>query len=520
MRAADRRIAVSASPDTSGLAVRLFVALVVAFALLWIWSPAVVHAQTPGSSASASQPGTFVVQKRPGESLHDIAVRLYGDSTRWRDIAAANGLATTNSRLLVETGKSIRIPGKTNSEISAANRLNPTVRTATTGARPAGSLAAQTAGKANADSAAAAAARRSASRPTTAANRSTASNTGRAAGTAGRGAQTSAQRQAAGQTAATTTLPAAVAASDSATRVANQSAAARAAVDERPIERTGVRIGLVSPAEMRAARGKDEPTIFMGRSSESEAEVRQAVQVAQQTRRVIAPRHGEYAAAPFPLEEVRFMNAGRVVRRLNGAGSVDADLPRNLSIADEAVVELPDGLVASVGQRFVAVNKGPLLSTGLYVAEPTGILEVVRADAGQPLLARVVRQSDIIEEGQSLVAFEGSAAPADLQRTIVTSDPVRGTVQFVSGDQLLPSLQSYLVIDATESQGVQQGDEFWLVERIGTGEDARERRIAVVRIVRTSPHGSTGIVIHQDRSGIDVGVAARRVARAGSGSGD
>ena len=59
-----------------------------------------------------------------------------------------------------------------------------------------------------------------------------------------------------------------------------------------------------------------------------------------------------------------------------------------------------------------------------------------------------------------------------------------------------------------------------MVERFGTGADARERRIAVVRIVRTSPLGSTGIVVHQDRPGIAVGAAVRRVARAGTGSGD
>jgi len=86
-------------------------------------------------------------------------------------------------------------------------------------------------------------------------------------------------------------------------------------------------------------------------------------------------------------------------------------------------------------------------------------------------------------------------------------------VRFIQGEQLLPSLQTFLVLDATQSQGVQQGDEFWLVERIGTGDDAREHRIAVVRIVRTSSFGSTGIVIHQDREGIAVGASARRVAR-------
>ena len=173
-----------------------------------------------------------------------------------------------------------------------------------------------------------------------------------------------------------------------------------------------------------------------------------------------------------------------------------------------------------IGQRFIAFERGPLLSKGVYAAIPTGVLEIVRADAGQPVLARVMRQSGIIEEGQSLLAFEGAAAPATIRPTVVTNDPLTGRVRFIMGEQLLPSVQSFVMLDANQSQGVQQGDEFWMVERFGTGADARERRIAVVRIVRTSPLGSTGIVVHQDRPGIAVGAAVRRVARAGTGSGD
>jgi hypothetical protein len=456
----------------------------------------VVYAQ---AGARGTVPaGTLTVQKASGESLHDIAVRMYGDSTRWKDIATANSLATTDSKLVIPTGTRLRIPGKTSAQIATLNRA-----TSPSSSRPSGSLASQTAGKANADSAAAAAARKTPARSTVASNRP-------------KPATTAPRRTAAPATAKANVVEA----KDSTTRAANEAASARATVDERPIERVGLRIGLVSPAEMRAARGKDQPTIFLGRTGDSEAEVRRAVELAQQTRNVAMPRHGEYAAAPFPLEEARFVGAGKVVRRLNGTGGVDPTLPRNISIADEAVVMLPVGTAAVVGQRFVSVQKGPLVSTGVYVALPTGVLEVVRADAGQPLLARVMRQSGIIEEGQALVAFEGTAAAVGLQRTVVTDSPLRGTVRFVQGEQLLPSLQTYLMLDANQTQGVQQGDEFWLVERIGTGDDARERRIAVVRIVRTSPLGSTGIVIHQDRSGIAVGAAARRVARAGTGAGD
>ena len=495
MRAAARSTALSATNsstgDFSGLAIRLAIAFVLALMLLLMWSPAVVHAQ--GSATRQTPPATIVVEKASGETLHDIAVRILKDSTRWRAIATANGLPATDSRLVVKTGTRLRMPSSTTP--STAGR---------TPNAPAGSLAAQTAGKGNADSAAAAAARRT-SPKNPPARTTTASNRPRATGTVRQGASTTPK----------TPVPT----RDSAARVANETAAARAAVDERPIERYGQRIGLSSLSDMRAARGKDEPTVFVGPVGQTEAEVRRAVEATQQSRNVIAPRHGEYAAAPFPIEVSRLAIAGKVVRRMNGASSVDRDLPRNISVAEEAVVALPSGVSASVGQRYVAIQKGPVLANGVHVAIPTGVLEVVRADPGQPLLARVMRQSGIIEEGQPLVAFEG-AAVAPLRPTPVANDGVTGTVRFIAGEQLLPSLQSYLVLSATQSQGVQPGDEFWLVERFGTGADAREQRIAVARIVRTSPHGSTAVVTHQDRPGIAVGVAVRRVARAATGAGD
>ncbi len=492
MRVSGKPLAADTAHVTPGIILRVLLACIVALLMLWLWRPSVVLAQstsvgaaattTAGDSAvQSSDSALYTVTVRSGEAIADIAKRLYGSSDRWNQLAAANGLTAPSGRYIVKVGTQLKVPGKSAADVAAAVRASRSASSSRGSATQTPSLAAQTAGKGNAST------------------RSTSTNT-------------RATSRAASSTKSAQSVQ------DSASRVVNAVESVKAATDERPIERSGVKVGIVSPEEMHLARGKDEPTIFMGKTAGSVEEARQAIAATIASRPSSTPRNAEYSAAPFAAQRDYFRGNGKIVRRVTAAGSADPSIPRTLTIADEAVIELPQGASAAVGDRFAAVSQGPSLGGSISVAIPSGVLEVVRSDAGKPVVARVVRQSGVIEEGQSIVTFSGEAAPATTQTTASADDALRGTVKFVQGDQLLTTIQTFLVIDATEAQGVRQGDLFWLVERIGTGSDARERRIAVLRIVRTSPFGSTGIITHQDRTGIEVGAAVRRVQKVVSGS--
>src|SRR5690606_21643092 len=95
------------------------------------------------------------------------------------------------------------------------------------------------------------------------------------------------------------------------------------AADTAPIQRPGVRLGIISLEDMRAARGRDEPTIFMSRPAESVSEIRAEVAALQAQQRTVAPRQAEFDAAPFSVEVATLKNAGAVVMRLNGSGTAD-----------------------------------------------------------------------------------------------------------------------------------------------------------------------------------------------------
>jgi hypothetical protein len=87
-------------------------------------------------------------------------------------------------------------------------------------------------------------------------------------------------------------------------------------------------------------------------------------------------------------------------------------------------------------------------------------------------------------------------------------------VLWVEGDALLPSLQHFVLLGATRADGVRPGDEFALVRLRDSANRGAEQRIAIVRVVRADAHGSTAIVVKQDRAEIAPGVTARRVGRA------
>lgn len=262
----------------------------------------------------------------------------------------------------------------------------------------------------------------------------------------------------------------------------------------------------------RGARGRDEPTIFLTHIFD-EAEADLAVQAVLPSR-TPRPRFGEYASAPYVVSTASLLSAGFVGRR-NGAGGSFHSASERMLLLDEMEVTLPAGANAEPGSRFVSVDAGTLLKPGAQVAVPTGVLEVVSAEAGRPVIARLVQQSGRVEEGQKLVPLEGGPLTADIR-----AEPLaRGAgapetdVVWVASDALLPSVQSFLVLGAGASEGVKAGDQFDLVKRMGLGADAQEQRVATVRVVRVTEFGSSAIVLRLDRPGIAIGGAARLVAR-------
>lgn len=490
--------------------VRLMIAIMATIALLFVWRPTVVHAQdstarkAPATAAATAQATTHLV--RAGESLWSLAVRYYGDGAAWQELARANAVVSTASRPLV-VGMRLTVPPKPPARATGATA--PLLKAGADVPKPALAVA-----LAPRPAAAAPASRASLSAQT--AGKGDAAQVAPRSARSSRATRTPSRAPARVATAKPSVAPAGsvAAQADSASRAPMLAPGARTVLSpqmkaETPLVRT-VRIGLVEPGGTAAARGSEPSTIFIRRVptlEEAQAQARAATRT-----HTIAPRRGEFDAAPFAITPARLATAGRIVRRVGAAAAGSTKDVQRVLIADEVEITPPSGVSLSVGDRLVALQERGVLENGTRVALPGGVLVVTQADAGKPVIAIVHRQSGQLQQGNLLLpATGGPAAPA--RADAASGDQMRTTVIWVDNDALLPTLQSYLLLAAGTAQGVQAGDEFALVKTRGSANTGEEQRVAVVRVVRSDATGSTAIVVRQDRGEIATGISARRVAR-------
>jgi LysM repeat protein len=507
--------------------VKLVLALLATLALLAVWRPAVVHAQGAPAQAKPAAPQpvartTHVVSA--GESLWSIAARYYGDGAAWTELARNNGIAASGPRPIV-VGMKLRVPAVPPAraagspapatkppadlaKVALAVATPPRASAAGNEAPPAPpragrSLATQTADKSDAPAvtprnAAAKSAARTPAATTSASSSASPASTG---------------RRSSGAPALAVAARSTAASADSSPTAFNPIARASQppqVKSETPIDRGAITIGLVSPNAARAARGDDYVTIFLRRvptQQEADASVQSTVVLSPP-----APRRGEYDAAPFAMAPADLLKAGRIVRRVGAADAGSVEGASRMLIADEVEVTPPAGTSFSVGDRLVALTLNALLPNGLRVVVPGGVLQISQADAGRAAVAVVKSQSGLLEQGQALVPVQGGPTAVGAA-TAAGVEALRTSVAWVDNNSLLPTLQSFVLLEAGTGQGVRAGDEFALVRTRGSANTGEEDRIAVVRVVRTGPAGSTAIVVKQDRAEIATGVTARRVAR-------
>ncbi len=479
---------------------RMLVALLSTLALLLVWRPAVVHGQeADGRIVSVSDTtvdqvkdsATTTHMVRAGETLWGIAARYFGDGHQWPTLARRNRLAITGPaplqvgmKLTVPVSPVVRRAKAAAMAAAPADSTVPSVALAKAGegtlpvpapARLAGSLSAQTVGKSNA-----------------------------AAGTStGKGR-----------------LPAKAAAVASADAVAKPSPEPDTSrVNFQPqhsselmTARQGTRIGLVDVEAQEASRKTSEvETVF-------HRDLPDAAEAERRTRAVLrpnapAPRQAEFDAAPFMVLPSDLLKAGSIIRRVGSPETTESGYPQRAIVTDQIEVRPAAGVTYSVGQRFVAVTTPAAADKQTLIAIPAGIVEIVRVEAGKPVVAVLTRQSGRVEQGQRLLPATGASAPWLTAQRIEAPD-VKTSVRWIDPHELQPTLQSFLMLAAGSTQGVKAGDEFGLY-RSGTAEQpAQESLVATVRVVRSEVAGSSAVITRQYQSDIAVGLSARRVAKA------
>lgn len=228
-------------------------------------------------------------------------------------------------------------------------------------------------------------------------------------------------------------------------------------------------------------------------------------------------RMGEYLAAPWVDIPGGPKGSGRLIeaRDLPGIASVDRS---RLQLYDHVFVGPPVGSVAAEHELYLTYNLGPEIEEFGQIIIPTGIVEVTRsARNGEAATARVVKLYNEMVQGQRLIPIDTMAAARLMARPAPIVNGKTGTVRWISSNPVVPTVQSYLILDISR-RDVTPGDQVDLYSPRQKPVEGRDLALPEVwigraQILRVTPFGATAVVIKQEQPSIQEGTAARVAAK-------
>jgi hypothetical protein len=227
-----------------------------------------------------------------------------------------------------------------------------------------------------------------------------------------------------------------------------------------------------------------------------------------------AVREGEFIAAPWMDRNGGPEQHGRIVATAELPGIAQASYPIRLTPQDRIYVTLPRDVAATVGERYLSYELGPSMPQGQIVV-PTGILVVEKPGAEEATLVRIERMFGEVKIGHRFIPLERIQLPTDARPAPVDLG-VRGRVIWVASKAVLPSIQHYLLIDASRKDGVSLGDQFTLMQgriELDRGVRLPEQPVALAQVVRVTERGATVMIVDQVQPKVREGMEARLTAK-------
>lgn len=229
-------------------------------------------------------------------------------------------------------------------------------------------------------------------------------------------------------------------------------------------------------------------------------------------------RLGEVQAAPWVGVEGSPVAAGRILESRELPGIAMRGTKGRFQVYEDLLVTLPADARGTIGERFVAVRQGPALEDMGQVVVPTALLELVRLPrGGDAAVMRVLRLFEDLAPDHRLVRFDPAVMRTGTRVEPVTAaTQLAGKVRWIAQEPVLPTIGNYVVFDVPSSRGVNPGDRFEIYEpRRELRPDAPmrpETPIALVQVVRTTPFGTTAVVLGNEQPAIKAGQSVRRVS--------
>ncbi|HVB32630.1 MAG TPA: LysM domain-containing protein [Gemmatimonadaceae bacterium] len=257
----------------------------------------------------------------------------------------------------------------------------------------------------------------------------------------------------------------------------------------------------------------DAPTVF-----KRDVAVSQSPDAAQAVEQFPTVLLGQYERAPYVVRPGAMSGVGRVLRSADLDANGDIEPTTIFKAYDDVLIQAPAGVSTAKGARYVALAMGPNVYGVGQVVIPTGIVEVTRTpEAGTAGIGQVVQLFGEMNPGQVLVPLD-TAGVSSTARPKPLKDGRWATIKWVMAEPVLPTLQSYVVLDVTAGDGIRPGDEFEVfrtrqVSRRVGGLAEPEIPIGKAQVIKVTPFGTTAIVTAQQQPAINTGMMVRNSAK-------
>jgi LysM repeat protein len=229
--------------------------------------------------------------------------------------------------------------------------------------------------------------------------------------------------------------------------------------------------------------------------------------------RVTAVRPGEYIAAPWVDRDGGPKGPGRLIESADIPGIASHDKGR-LQLNDPVFIAPPTGVMPMQHSLFMTYRLGPLIEDFGQIVIPTGIIEISQAGSvGEASVGHVVKMFGEVKQGERLIPVDSGMANI-VGRPGAVSNGRMGKVRWILNEPVLPSLQSYVVIDISARDGLATGDWIEIYKGRQLPNDNHdltlpEISIAHAQVLRVTPYGATAIITDQSQPHIVEGARAR-----------
>lgn len=249
------------------------------------------------------------------------------------------------------------------------------------------------------------------------------------------------------------------------------------------------------------------PTVF----AEHQATVDERLAAATAIPPALTVRPGEYEAAPYVVDGRAHLETGRVI------GPVDRPAlglasDAGFRLFDRIYITVPAGV--NVGDRVVVARTDETVADLGRIVEPRAIMRIDSLGANSRAIGVIVKQFGTVVPDQSIV-LPGRSFESTSTRPIPGSYPLTAKLAWIQGSPRLPSVQTYVILAAGEAKGVRPGDQFTLLsdEQFSDGTRAPLTATARVTVIRVTPFGASGIIVHQTQPEIKTGMPSRLTAK-------